>query len=57
MFTVFQIAYTERTYKVGEFETLKEACAMERKLRKESDYYTFTSDGKKVVSNNGKIIR
>lgn len=59
MFTVYEVDYTERCYKIGTAETLKEACAMERKALKKShgEFPTFSTDGTKQITNNGKVIR
>lgn len=58
MFKVFEIDYNDRCYLIGTAETLKEACAIERKALRKShgEYYTFTSDGCKCVTNNGKVL-
>ena len=59
MFTVYEVDYTERCYKIGTAETLKEACVMERKALKKShgEFPTFSTDGTKQITNNGKVIR
>lgn len=58
MYTVFEVDYNDRCYKLGTAKTLKEACAMERKALKKShgEFPTFSTDGTKAVTNNGKII-
>lgn len=58
MYTVFEVDYNDRCYKLGTAETLKEACAMERKALKKShgEYPTFSIDGTKTVTHNGKVI-
>lgn len=63
MYTAFEIDYTDRCYKLGTAETLKEAIAIERKALKRSggEFPTFTRDesarcGHKVVSENGKAL-
>ena len=59
MFTIYEVDYTDRCYKLGTAETLKEAIAIERKALKKSggEFPTFTSDGHKAVTNNGKEIK
>ena len=58
MYTVFEIDYNNRCYKIGTAETLKEACALERKALRKShgEFPTFSSDGTKCVTNNAKPI-
>lgn len=58
MFTVFEVDYNDRSYKIGTAETLKEACSLERKALKKSngEYPTFTMDGTKQITSNGKVI-
>ena len=58
MFTVFEIDYNDRCYKVGTAKTLKEALALERDTLKKNhgEFPTFTSDGTKCVTNNAKPI-
>ena len=57
-YTVFEIDYHGRCYKLGKTETLKEACAMERKALKRShgEFPTFSTDGKQQVTHNGKVL-
>lgn len=59
MFTVFEVDYNDRCCKIGTTETLKEACILERKALKKShrEFPTFTTDGTKCVTANGKVIR
>lgn len=59
MFKAYEVDYTDRTYLLGTFESLKEAQAAERKALKKShgEFPTFTSDGRKQITNNGKIIK
>lgn len=58
MYKVSEVDYNDRCYQIGTTETLKEACAIERKALKKShgEFPTFTSDGRKCVTNNGKIL-
>lgn len=58
MFTVFEVDYNDRCYKLGMVDTLKEACALERKALKRShgEFPTFSTDGKQAVTSNGKIL-
>lgn len=58
MYTVFEVYYNDRCYKIGTAENLKEACAIERKALRKSrgEFPTFTTDGKRQVTNNGKKI-
>lgn len=58
MYTVFEVDYNERCYKLGTAETLKEACAIERKALKKShgEFPTFSTHGAKQVTNNGKVL-
>lgn len=58
MYTVFEVDYNGRCYKLGTAETLKEARAMERKALKKSrgEFPTFSTDGTKQVTNNGKAL-
>lgn len=58
MYTIYEVDYNDRCWKIGTAKSIKEACTMERKARKESrgEFPTFTTDGKKPVTNNGKRI-
>ncbi len=66
MYTVFEIDYSGRCYKLGTAETLMEARAIERKALKRSggEFHTFTRDesesgsryGHKVVTCDGKVL-
>lgn len=58
MYTVFEVDYSGRCFKLGAAETLKEALAIERKALRKSrgEFPTFTSDGTKQVTNNGKAL-
>ncbi len=67
MYTVYEVDYTDRCYKLGTAETLKEAIAIERKSLKKSggEFPTFTRDenadgsrcGTKCVTSNGKVLK
>lgn len=58
MYTVFEIDYTDRCYKLKTAKTLKEALAIERKALKKSrgEFPTFSTDGTKCVTNNGRLV-
>lgn len=58
MFSIYEVDYNGRCYKIGTAETIQAACALERKALKKSggEFPTFTTDGKKQVTNNGKVI-
>ena len=58
MYKVFEIDYNGKCYFLGSADTVKDACKIEKKALKKShgEFPTFTSDGKKCVTNNGEII-
>ena len=58
MYKTYEIDYNGRTYLLGIFNSLKEALTAERKALKRShkEFPTFTSDGKKCLTNNGKVL-
>ena len=58
MYTVFEVDYSGRCFKLGTAETLKEALVIERKALKASggEFPTFTSDGHKSITNNAHKI-
>lgn len=58
MYRAFEVDYTDRCFLLGEFRTVKEALKAEREALKRSRgaFPTFTSDGKRCISNNGKLI-
>lgn len=58
MYKVFEIDYNGKCFLLGTAETLKEACTIERKAlkRNHGEFPTFSSDGRKCVTNNGKIL-
>ena len=59
MYTVFEIDYHNRVHKIGKADDLKTACKIERKALKASsgEFPTFTTDGNKVYTNNGKLLK
>lgn len=58
MYKAYEIDYNNRTYLLGEYETLKEAKNAERKALKNShgEFPTFTTDGTKFMTANGKLL-
>lgn len=58
MYRAFEIDYNDRCFLLGEFQTVKEALKAEREALKRShgEFPTFTSDGKRGISSNGKLI-
>ena len=59
MFTSYEVDYNGRRWKLGDFETIKEACKAERKALKASngEFPTFTTNGRECVTNNGKPFK
>lgn len=58
MYTAYEVDYHNRCHKLGTANTLSDAVKMERKSLKISkgEYPTFTENGSKCVTCNGKKI-
>ena len=58
MYKVFEIDYNDKCYILGTTDNIKEAIKIEKKALKKSrgEFPTFTSDGRKCVTNNAEII-
>ena len=58
MYKVFEIGYNDKCYLLGTTDNIKEAIKIEKKALKKShgEFSTFTSDGRKCVTNNAGII-
>jgi hypothetical protein len=58
MFKVFEIDYNGKCWFLGAADSVKEAIRIEEKALKKShgEFPTFTSDGKKCITNNAVII-
>lgn len=58
MYKVFEIDYNGKCHLLGSAKTLNDACEIEKNALKKSrgEFPTFTSDGRKCVTNNGEII-
>ena len=58
MYKVFEIDYNDKCYLLGTTDNIKEAIKIEKKALKKShgEFPTFTSDGRKCVTNNSEII-
>ena len=58
MYKVFEIDYNGKCYLLSTADNIKEAVKIEKKALKKShgEFPTFTSDGRKCVTNNGEII-
>lgn len=58
MYKSYEIDYCGRSYLLGTSKTIKEACQLEKKALRKSkgEFPTFSEDGKKQVTNNGKLL-
>ena len=58
MYKVFEIDYHGRAWQIATTETEKQARAAERKalMKSGGEFPTFSTDGNKTVSNNGKKV-
>ena len=58
MYKVFEIDYNDKCYLLGTTDNIKEAIKIEKNALKKShgEFPTFTSDGRKCVTNNAEII-